>query len=162
MWETWIGKIPWRSERPVFWPAEFHGLYSPWSHKESDTTEWLSFILPLTTSVGMASQKVSRSVPKISFWVGGSALRYLYLFGGEYKNFHAFEGINAYVSKEIFKCFSLRNSFLTEHKIKQNNKTNWAEIGWIQKSLYIHWQTLQSITCCSGKSILLNEDTDYK
>ena len=23
----------------VFWPGEFHGLYSPWSHKELDTTE---------------------------------------------------------------------------------------------------------------------------
>ena len=23
----------------VFWPREFHGLYSPWDHKESDTTE---------------------------------------------------------------------------------------------------------------------------
>ena len=28
---------------PVFWPGEFHGLYSPWGHKESDTTEPLSF-----------------------------------------------------------------------------------------------------------------------
>ena len=27
---------------PAFWPGEFHGLYSPWGHKESDTTEWLS------------------------------------------------------------------------------------------------------------------------
>ena len=25
--------------RPVFWPEEFHGLYSPWGCKESDTTE---------------------------------------------------------------------------------------------------------------------------
>ena len=28
----WAGKIPWRKERlltPVFWPGEFHGLYSP-------------------------------------------------------------------------------------------------------------------------------------
>ena len=24
---------------PVFWPREFHGLCSPWSFKESDTTE---------------------------------------------------------------------------------------------------------------------------
>jgi len=24
---------------PVFWPREFHGLYSPWGCKESDTTE---------------------------------------------------------------------------------------------------------------------------
>ena len=28
---------------PVFWPGEFHGLYSPWGHKESDKTEKLSF-----------------------------------------------------------------------------------------------------------------------
>ena len=31
MWGTWVGKIPWRRERlhtPVFWPGEFHGLYS--------------------------------------------------------------------------------------------------------------------------------------
>ena len=40
-----VGKIPWRRERlptPAFWPGEFHGLYSPWGHKVSDTTEWLS------------------------------------------------------------------------------------------------------------------------
>ena len=48
MQETWVGKIPWRRERPptpVFWPGEFHGLYSPWGHKDSDTTEWLSLSL---------------------------------------------------------------------------------------------------------------------
>ena len=27
---------------PVFWPGEFHGLYSPWCCTESDTTEQLS------------------------------------------------------------------------------------------------------------------------
>ena len=27
---------------PVFWPEEFHGLYSPWGRKEVDTTEQLS------------------------------------------------------------------------------------------------------------------------
>ena len=49
MWETWFRSLgwedPWRRERlptPVFWPEEFHGLYSPWGCKESDTTEWLS------------------------------------------------------------------------------------------------------------------------
>ena len=34
--------IYWRRERlptPVFWPGEFHRLYSPWGHKESDITE---------------------------------------------------------------------------------------------------------------------------
>jgi len=44
--DPWVGKIPWRRKRlptPVFWPREFHGLYSPWGHKESDMTEQLSF-----------------------------------------------------------------------------------------------------------------------
>ena len=47
--DPWIGKIPWRRKwkpTPVFLPGEFHGQrnlvgYSPWGHKESDTTEWL-------------------------------------------------------------------------------------------------------------------------
>ena len=39
---SWVGKSPWRREKqppPVFWPGEFHGLYSPWGHKELETTE---------------------------------------------------------------------------------------------------------------------------
>ena len=46
MREAWIQFLgwedPWRRERlptPVFWPGEFHGLYSPWGHKESNTAE---------------------------------------------------------------------------------------------------------------------------
>ena len=38
----------WRRERlptPVFWPGEFHGLYSPQGRKESYTTEQLSLSL---------------------------------------------------------------------------------------------------------------------
>ena len=37
-----LGKIRWRRKRlptPVFWPGEFHGLYSSWDPKESDRTE---------------------------------------------------------------------------------------------------------------------------
>jgi len=44
--DSWVGKILWRRERlptPVFWPGEFHELYSPWGRKELDTTEQLSF-----------------------------------------------------------------------------------------------------------------------
>ena len=29
-----------RPPTPVFWPGEFHGLYSPWGHKESN---WVTF-----------------------------------------------------------------------------------------------------------------------
>ena len=72
LFDFWIGKICWRRDKlptPVFLdfpggtagkesicnagdlgsisglgrsPGEFHGLYSPWSHKESDMTEQLS------------------------------------------------------------------------------------------------------------------------
>ena len=47
----WVGEIPWRrawQPTPVFLPGESPwtedpgGLYSPWGHKESDTTERLS------------------------------------------------------------------------------------------------------------------------
>ena len=34
--DPWVGKTPWRRERlptPVFWPGEFHGLYSLWGHR---------------------------------------------------------------------------------------------------------------------------------
>ena len=40
-----LGRSPGEGKRqptPVFWPGEFHGLYSPWGHKESDTAERLS------------------------------------------------------------------------------------------------------------------------
>ena len=46
MWETWfnpwVGKTPWRREMlptPVFWPEEFHGLYSH---------NWTNFIFTLS------------------------------------------------------------------------------------------------------------------
>ena len=49
MWETWVQSLGWedplekgRIPTPLFWPGEFHRLYSPWSCKESDTTERLS------------------------------------------------------------------------------------------------------------------------
>ena len=47
--DTWVGKTPWRRKRlptPVFWPGEFHGLYSPWGHKEVDVAKQLSLSFP--------------------------------------------------------------------------------------------------------------------
>ena len=46
--DPWVRKIPWRRKwqpTPVFLPGESRGQrslvgYSPWGHKESDTTEW--------------------------------------------------------------------------------------------------------------------------
>ena len=49
MQETQVQSLGWEDPRrrewlpaPEFWPGEFHGLYSPWGHKGSDTTEQLS------------------------------------------------------------------------------------------------------------------------
>ena len=46
MWETWVLSLGWEypleNERLlalVFCPGQFHGLYSPWDRKESDTVE---------------------------------------------------------------------------------------------------------------------------
>ena len=39
-----LGRIPWRRERlptPVFWPGEFHGLYSPWGRRVGH--DWATF-----------------------------------------------------------------------------------------------------------------------
>ena len=47
--ETWDWSLIWedplekgRLPTPVFWPGEFHGLYSPWGRKVSDMIERLS------------------------------------------------------------------------------------------------------------------------
>ena len=50
--DPWVGKIPWRRKWqpiPVFLLGKSHGRrslagYSPWGHKESDTTEQLHFL----------------------------------------------------------------------------------------------------------------------
>ena len=43
--DPWVGKIPWRRGRlptPVFWPGEFHGLYSPWGSQRVGH-DWATF-----------------------------------------------------------------------------------------------------------------------
>ena len=49
--DPWVGKSPWNRKwqpSPVFLPGKYHGWrslvgYSPWGHKELDTTEQLHF-----------------------------------------------------------------------------------------------------------------------
>ena len=49
MREAWVRSMGWEDPlekgklpTPVFWPGEFHGLYSPWGQKQLDTTEQIS------------------------------------------------------------------------------------------------------------------------
>ena len=60
MQETWLQSLDLedtleKGKDPVFWPGEFHGLYNPWSGKESDTTE-LSLSL-FTPHPGLAGRE---------------------------------------------------------------------------------------------------------
>ena len=63
-----LGRSPWRRERlptPVFWPREFHGLYSPWGPLEKEMATHSSILawkIPWTEEPGrlqsMGSQRV--------------------------------------------------------------------------------------------------------
>ena len=65
MRETWVQSLGWeaplekeRLPTPVFCPGEFHGLYSPWGCKESDTTKRLSLhFISLSRNCGQKSPK---------------------------------------------------------------------------------------------------------
>ena len=63
--ETWaqslVGKIPWRRERlptPIFWPREFHGLYSSCCRKKSDTTERLPLSLYILLRIKQMANEI--------------------------------------------------------------------------------------------------------
>ena len=86
MQEIWVqssvGKIPWRRKSlhtPVFWLGEFHGLYSPWGHKESDTTDWLS----LTRYVNFTMLSISLNIKRkcINATVSQNVINYSQTFG---------------------------------------------------------------------------------
>ena len=68
VWETWVGKIPWRRERLptlVFWPGEFHGLYGPWGLKESDMTERLSLLISEMRWLDGTTDSIDMSLSKL-------------------------------------------------------------------------------------------------
>ena len=70
----WVGKIPLRKKRqptPVFLPGKSRGqrslaVYSPWDHKESDMTEWLTAI-SFERSKNKPGLKVTRHVTAVTW-----------------------------------------------------------------------------------------------
>ena len=51
---SWVRKIHWRRNRlptPVFWPGEFHGLYSAGGHKELDMAKQPSLSLQIVGNI---------------------------------------------------------------------------------------------------------------
>ena len=71
---TWVWSLgwedPWRRERlstPVFWPAEFHGLYRPWGSQSQ--TRLSDFHFPIMIVVAF-----------VDSWVLDHFLLFLFLF----------------------------------------------------------------------------------
>ena len=70
IWETLGQEDPQEEEMttpPIFLPGESHGQrslagYSPWSHKESDTTEWLTLLPTLLLLFNHVSVQIKESL----------------------------------------------------------------------------------------------------
>ena len=66
----WVGKTPWRREQlptPVFWPEEFHGLYSPSVQFSSVTQQCPTLWDPMDCS--MPGLPVHHQLPVHVHWV---------------------------------------------------------------------------------------------
>ena len=79
MRETWVQSLDWEDSLDreqlstlVFWPGEFHGLYSLWSCKELDMTERLS----LSLCARMFTSIIQRDYSKIVFASVGYGMCY--------------------------------------------------------------------------------------
>ena len=95
--DPWVWKMPWRREMlptPVFWPGEFHGLYSPRGHKESNRTEQLSLSLSNTDLSMEWSQSLLLSLCQwsLSFWSKPEPTQCSYKYKKLRERFSAFYG----------------------------------------------------------------------
>ena len=79
MFDHWVGKIPWSRKwqlSPVFLLEESHGQrsltgYSPWDRQESDMTEWLKVIQPITRT-SYSCPYFSGPFLRVTFCLSGS------------------------------------------------------------------------------------------
>ena len=78
IWETWVRTLGWEDPlekgkatlpTPVFWPGEFHGLYSPSGHKESDMTATFTFRYILLSHIILLSFKKSERMSFAATWM---------------------------------------------------------------------------------------------
>ena len=106
---TRVGKIPWRRERLptlVFWPREFHGLYSPWGRRESDTTDRLSLSLP---SIRVFSNESVLCIRSIKFLALSLLYGPIFISVHDYWKSHNFN----YMGKVMSLLFNMLSRFVT-------------------------------------------------
>ena len=95
--DPWVGRSPGEGNgwlpTTVFWSGEFHGLYSSWGRKESDTTEHLSLSLhffPSNSASGYIPQKTESRILK----------RYLHTHGNSSAIYKLKRWSNWYMNKQ--------------------------------------------------------------
>ena len=84
--DPWLRKIPWKKWQPtaVFLPGKSHGQrslsgYSPWGHKESDMTKWLTHTLVTSSQL----DHLQRHYFQIRSHSQGLGIRTVSLEGGD-------------------------------------------------------------------------------
>ena len=141
--ETWVlslvGKIPWRRERlptPVFWPGEFHRLYSPWGRKESDTTEQLSLMTHLIHIIILRISTIIIFIFQVSKWRKKHNLLKSHFFGFSFsygkhlvlvRITHLPKSHNCLMTKQKFE-YKLSGSriYAFNHKWRQDPPRCWS------------------------------------
>ena len=155
IWETCVwsldGKIPWRRERlptPVFWPREFHRLYSPWGRKESDTTEWhllshvmrrgwsqnenSDYVLPASTEVTTHASDSHRELKEINVFTVSLNL-HLGLIWTE-KPMGIFPNVSKYIELNNTKHFS---GYVI--RVKSGGRKPSSSRVWHQSKTWHYW-----------------------
>ena len=107
----WVGKVPWRrasQPTPVLLPGESPGQrslvgYSPWGHKDSDTTEWLCVRAILNELGKTVFRPESR---KAVCWLKSLTLPSPLYSGNSFPT-------QASIQMEIYRCHVIRGSTLS-------------------------------------------------
>ena len=128
--DPWVGKVPWRKEwlpTPMFLPGEFHGQrslvgYSPWSCKESDTTERLTHTHTHTHTV--TEQMTDTKVLRIFGSTQNCLLSKWFFF------FSVTRGLSKNRFPKAMNNFKLKIHLCRKNYLKQYRHT--SEIVWIQ------------------------------
>ena len=144
--------MPWRRERlptPVFWPGEFHGLYSPWGCKELDTTEWLSLSLDRCTPVEWMDSLIFSSICLIIY------TEYLF-FDGPWKRCWRYN-----IEKYTVLLLIAHNGSGGWKHVDPTMSRRWSEVKWscsvVSNSLRHHglsWNSLSQNTGVGSLSLL--------
>ena len=149
--DPWVGKILWRRERlptPVSWPREFHGLYSPWGHKESGTTEQLSLSYFQVVCIHHYLKNLNQRLIKLQeiyYKIPSTLVIYLLVF-------------DSTCQLRYFYIY-MHRKFKPENQKACSNLPIWniVSINWIKSIRFKHIQNIWELTlCCNIKLVTTN------